>query len=54
MDRVGPESRLRGARRSAPPRDGLVVLSPGVLQHFVHPVRGGEQRISLSFNLQAT
>jgi uncharacterized protein (TIGR02466 family) len=33
------------------PKDGVLVLFPGVLDHFVHPTRAVEPRISLSFNL---
>jgi hypothetical protein len=33
------------------PRDALIVLFPGALRHFVHPVRGAGPRVSVSFNL---
>jgi len=33
------------------PKDGVLVLFPGVLDHFVHPARAIEPRVSLSFNL---
>jgi uncharacterized protein (TIGR02466 family) len=33
------------------PRDSLLVLFPGALKHFVHPVRATGPRVSVSFNL---
>ncbi len=34
------------------PRDGLLVLFPSWLQHFVRPYRGARPRISCAFNLR--
>ena len=33
------------------PQEGLLVLFPSYLEHFVEPNRGSEDRISISFNL---
>jgi uncharacterized protein (TIGR02466 family) len=32
------------------PRDGLLLVFPSYLEHFVHPYHGGGQRITLAFN----
>ncbi len=48
-----PAAELHGQPSGAvvPPRDGLVVVFPGSVLHFVHPVRAARPRISLSFNV---
>lgn len=47
-----PESFGQAAAASIAPKDGVVVLFPSVLEHFVHPTKSAEPRISLSFNLE--
>jgi uncharacterized protein (TIGR02466 family) len=46
-----PESFAQPAGIAIKPRDGVIVLFPGVLNHFVHPNQRATPRISLSFNL---
>lgn len=33
------------------PRDGMVLLFPSALAHYVHPTHGADSRISIAFNL---
>ncbi|HEY6559189.1 MAG TPA: TIGR02466 family protein [Polyangiaceae bacterium] len=47
-----PESFGQAAAASVTPKDGVVVLFPSILEHFVHPTRSSEPRVSLSFNLE--
>jgi uncharacterized protein (TIGR02466 family) len=47
-----PESFGQAAAASVAPKDGVVVLFPSILEHFVHPTRSSEPRVSLSFNLE--
>lgn len=44
---------LHGANERVKPEEGLMLLFPGWLNHFVNPFRGRGERISIAFNLQA-
>lgn len=39
------------ARHVIKPQDGLMVLFPGAIMHFVHPFRGAGERISIACDL---
>ena len=41
-----------GNRFRIEPKDGLLVMFPGWLPHFVHPYEGDEERISVAFNVK--
>jgi len=41
-----------GDRIRIQPRDGLLVIFPGWLPHFVHPYDGDDERISIAFNIK--
>ena len=43
-------SQSHAQRIVVPPRDGLLLLFPGYLGHFVHPYNGSGERISIAFN----
>jgi uncharacterized protein (TIGR02466 family) len=47
-----PESFGQAAAASVAPKDGVAVLFPSILEHFVHPTLSSEPRVSLSFNLE--
>jgi uncharacterized protein (TIGR02466 family) len=41
-----------GDRVRVEPREGLLILFPGWLPHFVHPYEGDSERISIAFNVK--
>jgi uncharacterized protein (TIGR02466 family) len=47
-----PESFGQASGVTIAPKDGVLLMFPGTLKHFVHPGRSLEERVSLSFNLE--
>jgi len=48
---VGPKQGLsHSGTLAVTPRDGMLLVFPSYLQHFVHPYFGDEPRITLAFN----
>jgi len=49
---AGLPAKIFGVQVRVTPQPGLLVLFPSWLHHWVHPVRGGGERISIAFNIQ--
>jgi uncharacterized protein (TIGR02466 family) len=45
---------IYGGKERVEPEEGLLLMFPSWLNHFVNPFMGGGERISIAFNLEAT
>ena len=44
---------IHGGKERVEPKEGMLLLFPGWLNHYVNPVCGQDERISIAFNLEA-